>query len=182
MIALRILREPVAVLSIFAAGLAATALGPLLADTPDHARAVWSVWPVLVLGGIAVARMIRRGPGMEGTGWLGWWTAGFLAYLVHLRFGFGVIYAYDLQAVRTGQGLVTTVANFTLLALWGLSLLATILPREPPGEQALHVLASGLFAVTALASTVLFAAHPVSVAIGAGLALIWLHALWRRLV
>ncbi|MEL6234380.1 MAG: hypothetical protein AAFR46_08215 [Pseudomonadota bacterium] len=178
---LALLHERALILFIFAAGLFATALGPVLAANPDHARAVWSVWPVLVLGGVAVARLIRYGPGPIRTGWLGWWMAGFAFYLIHLWFGFAVIYGADPARVIAGQGLLTAVANTALLVVWGLSILAALLPHEPLGETALHILASLIFLATALPSTLVFADHPVSFAIGLALALLWAAALWRRL-
>lgn len=181
MSALALLHERALILFIFAAGLFATALGPVLAPNPDHARAVWSVWPVLILGGVAVARLIRYGPGPIRTGWLGWWMAGFAFYLIHLWFGFAVIYGADPTRVIAGQGLVTAVANTALLLLWGVSILAALLPREPPGEAAMHILASLIFVATALPSALLFADHPVSMAIGVALAALWVAALWHRL-
>ncbi|RMH51902.1 MAG: hypothetical protein D6686_03430 [Alphaproteobacteria bacterium] len=176
-----LVREPVQILAVLAAGALLTVFGALEAADAAHARATISAWPMLVLGGVAVARLIRLGTPVEGTGWLGWWAGGLAAYLWHLWFGFGAVYHFDMAAVRDGQGTLTAAANALLLILWALSLAAACLPSEPPAESALHVAASLLFAVTALVSTLGFAAHPASVLIGAGLVVLWLHALWRRL-
>jgi hypothetical protein len=176
----RLFREPVLILATLAGGFALSVFGALAAPDLAHARATISIWPVLVLGGVAVARLIRLGPGMEGTGWLGWWAAGLAAYLVHLWFAFGEVYGFDIGAVRAGQGDLTAAANFGLLALWALSVAAAALPSEPPAESLLHAGASALFAVTALSSTLAFASHPVSVVLGAALLGLWLLSAWRR--
>lgn len=168
------------ILLVAAIGLAATMLGPLLSAHPDHARAVWSIWPVLVMGGIAVDRLIRLDPILENSSWLGWWSAGLIFYVVHLYFGFGVVYRGDVTAVLEGQGWLTAGSNAALLLFWSLSVLAALLPREPPGEVWLHRIASLLFAATALPASVVFADHPGSRLAGLALVAFWLLALWRR--
>lgn len=173
-------REPVLVLATFALGFGVTVFAALAEPDPGLARATFSVWPALLLGGVAGARMIRRGPGLEGTGWLPWWAAGLLAYVLHLVFGFWGSYGGSLPAALAGQGLPTVALNFGLLALWSASVAAAVVPREPLWEQAMHGAASLAFAVAALGSTLAFGDHPVSRGLGALVLALWLHALWRR--
>lgn len=177
-----LLRERTVVLFVGAIGLALTMFGPLLTPNPDHARAVWSIWPVLVLGGVAVARLIRFDPVLTNAHWLGWWATGFVFYLIHLYFGFVVVYGGSIAAVLDGQGRLTAASNAALLLFWGGSILAALLPREPRGEVMLHRVASLLFAATALPSSLVFASHPMSRLTGVALLALWLNALWRRLM
>ncbi|HKK30512.1 MAG TPA: hypothetical protein VKA18_08995, partial [Alphaproteobacteria bacterium] len=101
-----LLDSRVAAVSMFAAGLAITVFLSLSAENPDFARARYSVWPVIALGGWAVALMIRHGftLALGATHWRWWWSAGLAAYAVHLYWGFGAIYAWDLGLVVEGQG------------------------------------------------------------------------------
>ncbi|RMF34950.1 MAG: hypothetical protein D6754_14110 [Alphaproteobacteria bacterium] len=176
-----VFREPVLMLATLSAGLVVTVFGGLAAEDATHARAVYSIWPVLLLGGIAVARFIRLGPSMEGTGWLGWWSLGLIAYLIHLLFAFGGVYDFDPRAVIAGQGLFTAAVNVLLLVLWLLSVIAAFIPSEPPWERGLNIVTAALFIATALTSSLVFGHHPVSNALGVLLVVIWLVALWRRL-
>ncbi|HEU0221013.1 MAG TPA: hypothetical protein VFR34_02235 [Paracoccaceae bacterium] len=175
-------REPALILLVFAAGFAWTVFGALLAPSLDQARAVYSIWPALLLGGIAAERFLRMGPWLEGTGWLGWWAAGLLAYVIHLGFGYGVVFGFSFGAALESQGTLTVTLNFALLAAWALSVAAACVPKEPRWERALHALATLLLIVTALGSTLRLGVNPVSNALGAGLLVLWLHALWRRYV
>lgn len=176
-----LLREPPLLLLAFSAGLALTVLLPPAQPDPVHARAIASIWPVMLIGGIAAARFLRVGPGLEGTGWLGWWVAGLLAYLVHLAFAWVAVFGWSVGAAAAAQGLPTTIANFALLLLWAASAIAASIPKEPRWEQALHAIATLLFIVTTLVSALVFAGHPVTRLLGLGLLALWLHALWRRM-
>lgn len=177
----RVIAPAALILLILAAGLAVTVFTSLQARDPAHARAIASIWPMLILGGAATAIYLARAPELERSGWLGWWAAGWLAYVVHLGFGFMGIYGGSLDAALAGQGALTVSVNLALLVLWTASVAAGFVPDEPWWERALHAGATLAFAVAALPSSLVFADHPVSRLIGAGLAAAWVGVIYRRL-
>lgn len=169
----------VAALAVFAIGLALTVFLSLSADDPAYARAKYSIWPVVALGGWAVALMLRHGftPALDATHWRVWWAGGLLAYALHLYWGFGVIYGASFRAVYAGQGALVASANFGLFALWLLSASAAF-ARLP--ALWLHLFAAALFVVATLAATILFG-RDISPVGGVIVLLLWLAALYLRL-
>jgi hypothetical protein len=168
--------RPVIILFIFAAGTAAAVFGAFASDNVDFGRARFTVWTCLILGAWATAIVIVRAPHLRDTSWMHWWIAGLIAYLIHLWFGFGVIFDWSLTAVFEGQGPIVASANFGLLALWILSAALALLRRGPIG---LHLATTGLFAATALLSTLSRWNEPAFFG-GLAIAALWLGALYYR--
>lgn len=168
----------VTVFLVFAAGVAIAVLGALLADNVQYARARYTVWPCIALGGWAVAILISQAPNVAGTNWRTWWIAGLVAYFVHLWFGFVVIYGASVVALYWGQGWLVATANLALLVLWIASALAAVFGHF---WMPLHVAATVLFVITTFASTVIFAVGWARYG-GIAIALVWLAAgYWRYL-
>ncbi|SMF51395.1 hypothetical protein SAMN06265365_11793 [Tistlia consotensis] len=172
-----LVRPPVAVLLLFAFGFALSIFAGLMASNAAYARAQYTIWPCLLLGGWATAILIRRAPALGRTGWRAWWIGGLVAYLVHLWFGFGVIYGWSFAAVYAGQGSLVASANFALALLW---LASALVPAEGRPWIVLHLATAALFIAASLGSTLLFARGP-SWAGGLALAVAWLAALYLRL-
>lgn len=170
-----LLDDRVAALLVFSVGLLASVLYGLTADNADFGRAKATIWPCAALGGWAVALMIRHRFGQAS--WRVWWAWGFVAYAVHLYWGFGLVYGGDPQAVYAGQGALVASANFALLCLWAASVIAAF-ARAP--ARWLHGLTALLFAVSILAASLLFG-RDVSPFGGAALAIVWFGAwYWRQ--
>lgn len=170
------LSQPVIIVFIFAVGTAASIFGAFASDNVDFARARYTIWPCLVLGAWATAIVIVRAPHLPDTSWAHWWVAGVIAYLVHLWFGFGVIFEWSLSAVFSGQGPIAASANFGLLALWLVSSAMAVLKRGP---MWLHIATTGLFIAAALLSTLPRLDSPALYG-GLLLAGLWLAALYCR--
>lgn len=80
-----------------------------------------TVWPVLILGGVAAALFIAKAPERHWTwGWAGWSITGYLAYLVHLYAGYSV-YFDGWSATLAHQGWLVLGANLFLLGIWTIS-------------------------------------------------------------
>jgi len=168
----------VAALLVFSVGFLAAILVGLTADNADYARAKATIWPCGALGGWAVALMLRHGLGeaSTATGWRVWWALGFVAYALHLYWGFGVVYGGDLDAVYAGQGSVVASANFALLFLWAASVIGAL--AGWPAKW-LHVVTALLFGISILAASILFG-RDLSPVGGVVLAAVWLGAIYLR--
>ncbi len=163
---------------VFSLGFAiAIGLG-LVADDADYARAKYTIWPVVALGGWAVALMLRYGPGeaLAETSWRMWWAWGLLAYVLHLYWGFGLVYGGDLDAVYAGQGNLVATVNFALLFLWAASVVWAY--AGWPGFW-LHALTALLFIVSTLMASLAFG-RDISPYGGAVILVVWLAALYMR--
>lgn len=80
-----------------------------------------TVWPVLILGGIAAALFIAKAPGRHWNwGWPAWSIAGYLAYLVHIYAGYWEHFG-SWSAMLGHQGWIVLGANLALLFLWSVS-------------------------------------------------------------
>lgn len=109
----------------------------------------WTVWPPLLLGGVAAAIFIAHVPDLdEDWGWAGWSAAGAGAYLIHVHAGLD--YFGGLGAMFEKQGLLVAGANIALAMLWTASAVAALMGRWPLW---LHGSAMGLLVVTTLVST-----------------------------
>lgn len=158
------------------AGVAASIAFGTISSNPDYGRAILTIWPCLALGVLSVAVALVRGIGETDRSWFPYWVAGFVAYLVHLFFGFGLIYGASISATFAGQGLVAAAGNFGLFALWGLSLGFEVMGR---GSKQLHFAALSLFAASTLGSTLL--ADRVATQIGGGAIIcLWFAAIYVR--
>ena len=163
---------------VFAVGFLIAIASGLAADNADYARAKYTVWPMMALGGWTVALMLRYGfcARLDETAWRTWWAWGFLAYVVHLYWGFGIVFGWSFAAVYAGQGSLVAGANFTLLVLWGASVLASF-ARWP--ARWLHILTALFFAVSAMVASIVFG-RDISPIGGAIILGIWLVALYLR--
>tara|TARA_R110002096_G_scaffold62710_3_gene154707 strand:- start:627 stop:1199 length:573 start_codon:yes stop_codon:yes gene_type:complete len=163
---------------VFSVGFLLAMAAGLAADDAEYARAKYTIWPVVALGGWAVALMLRYGLGdaLDETAWRVWWAWGLVAYVVHLYWGYGVIFAGDVEAVYTGQGTVVASANFALFFLWAASVIAAF-ARWPAAW--LHGLTALLFAVSTLVASILFG-RDISPVGGAIILVVWLAAIYLR--
>ena len=173
--------QPVIILFILAAGSAAAVFAAIAAENVDFARARYSIWACLTLGAWATAIVIVRAPNLRDTSWPQWWVAGLLAYLVHLWFGFGVIFEWNIAATFAGQTAIVAGANFGLLTLWILSAAMAVFKRGPVW---FHIATTGLFATTALFSTLPRLGSPAFygglLIVALWLAAIYYRVAWRR--
>ena len=178
--------------ALFALGVAAAVLGALVTDAPDYARARFTIWPSIGLGGLAVALALNRypapwahahRPGGYGTGgwqtraWRSLWGFGYLAYLVHLWFALGGVFEWRLDIAFTAQTYLVTGANLLLLALWSASVVAAWF-RLPAAW--LHLAAMALFVVATVAATIVFGRSLEMVAAGGLIVAGWIVALALR--
>jgi hypothetical protein len=173
-----LLDQRVAAFLVFSLGFAIAMFAGLLADDADYARAKYTIWPVVALGGWAVALMLRYGPGeaLAETSWRLWWAWGLLAYVLHLYWGFGLVYGGNLDAVYAGQGDIVATANFALLVLWAASVVWAY--ASWPGLW-LHALTALLFIVSTLMASLAFG-RDISPYGGAMILVVWLAALYLR--
>jgi hypothetical protein len=152
----------------FAASMATALLGPLASDDLVYNRTRFTIWATLLLAIPAVVRFILAiGRTPPGRAWRAWWTAALGGYLIHLWYGFGVMFAGDLAATFEAQGTVVAAGNFLLAALW-LASVAIAWSGRP--AVWLHSVATLLFCVSAVASTLVFG-RPPSPWFGAALAM-----------
>jgi hypothetical protein len=173
-----LLDQRVAALLVFTIGFAIAIFTGLLADDADYARAKCTIWPVIALGGWAVALMLRYGPGeaLAGTSWRLWWAWGLLAYVLHLYWGFGLVYGGDLDAVYAGQGSFVATANFALLVLWPASVIWAY--AGWPGFW-LHAVTALVFVASTLVASIVFV-RDISPYGGALILVVWIAAIYLR--
>jgi hypothetical protein len=152
----------------FAVSMAVALLGPLASDDLVYNRTRFTIWATLLLAIPAVARFILAIGRMPlGRAWRAWWTAALGGYLIHLWYGFGVMFAGDLAATFEAQGTVVAAGNFLLAALW---LASVALAWSGRRAVWLHSIATLLFCVSAVTSTLVFG-RPPSPWFGAALAM-----------
>lgn len=170
---------------ILGVGLVAAALmappifsaGEMTPSEVAAAQAEWTVWPVLLLGGVAVTILIAKVPNAADWGWGGWWIAGAAAYLAHVYAGLGPVFGGSLAAMIAAQGWLVGGANLALAALWTASALAAWAGRR---ASPLHIGATALFVISTVLSTW---ERPGAVFwLGAALACLWLVAAEMRLL
>jgi hypothetical protein len=110
--------------SPFALGIAIVVFAAIVADYGPYARAVDSVILSFVLASPALwlfARDIFRYPLTPL--WRLYWTLSFAAYLVHLYYGYGVLFAGDWKAVTASQGTTVAILNLAVTVLWAADVL-----------------------------------------------------------
>lgn len=163
--------------AIFAMGVAAAVFLALLSRTPDYARAAYSVWPSLVLGGLAVAFALNGFPAYRTTAWRALWAFGFVAYLIHLWFAMGGVFDWRIDVVFERQGALVAAANLALAVLWALSVAAAYMGLP---ASWLHIATMALFVVATVASTIVFARGTGSLVGGGLLVIAWVAALALR--
>lgn len=150
----RIIAPGVGIFAIFAIATAASVFAALLSPTPHYTRVAYTIWPCILMGGLAIAIALNQAPRYRTRPWRFAWGLGFLGYLFHLWLALDTVFDWDIVAVFESQGVIVAAANFLLLPLWGISAVAAYLGRNPPW---LHLAAMALFIATSVASTVLFA-------------------------
>jgi hypothetical protein len=148
----------------FAVVMVAALLGPLASADLVHDRTRFTIWATLLLAIPAVVTFVLTlGRAPPGRAWRAWWTAAFAAYLAHLWFGFGLMFAGDFAKTFDSQGTLVAGGNFALAVLWWASLAVAW-----SGGRALwlHLLTTLLLAASAITSTLVFG-RPHSTWIGA---------------
>ena len=138
--------------------IAAALFGPSMLSTasPDATeialiQSKWTVWPAILLGGVAAALFVARWPlDQEDWGWSGWWIMGALAFLAHVYASFWLYFGGSFSDMFAAQGWLVAGSNWLLTGLWTASAgVAWAGWRAAP----LHAAATGLFIVsTALAT------------------------------
>lgn len=151
----------------FAITMAVALLAPLASADLIHDRTRFTIWATLLLAIPAVVGLVLAiGRAPLGRAWRAWWTAALAGYLVHLWYGFGVMFAGDLAATFAAQGTLVAGSNFVLVVVW----LASVLVAWLGGAATwLHAAVTLLFCINALTSTLLFG-RPPSPLFGAALA------------
>lgn len=125
-----------------------------------EAAALYTIWPVLLLGGVAAAIFIAKGrSAREDWGWTNWQVAGAAAYCVHFYVAFWLAFDGDVSAVFAAQGALTASANFTLTVLWPLSALLALCGRA---IWPVHWGATLLFIAAAALSSLIYADSPAA--------------------
>jgi len=177
----RLVAMPSLALFGFALAMAAALLGPLASSDLVYNRTRFTIWATILLAIPAVASFILAiGRASLGPAWRAWWTAALGAYLVHLWYGFGVMFAGDFAATFAAQGTLVAGSNFLLAAVWLASVASAWSALSAPW---LHGLATLLFCVSAITSTLLFGRPPspwFGWALAAGIAAAAIGRLWRR--
>lgn len=160
-----VLRPPVvaagnpsaAALLAFAVLTAVAMLAPLAGAELEYGRARMTIWITLTLATPAIAMFVLRfRAGPLTPAWRSWWSIALAAFLLHLWYGFVVLFGGELHAVLTSQGTLVGSSNFVLAAVWTCSVAAAWLVPAPRWSWWLHALATLLFWVSAVVSTVLF--------------------------
>lgn len=114
-------------------------------------QAKWTVWPALILGGVAVGLFIARAPrDLDAWGWPGWQIAGAGAYIAHVYAGFWIYFGGSFRAMLEAQGALVAASNWTLTLLWSLSALAAW--RGRPAFW-LHAASTAAFVISAALAT-----------------------------
>jgi hypothetical protein len=165
----------------FAVAMAMALLGPLATSDLVYNRTRFTIWATVVLAIPAVVLFILAiGRAPPGATWRAWWTAAFGGYLVHLWYGFGVMFAGDLAATFDAQGTLVAGSNFVLALVW-LASVACAWSARPAAW--LHALATLLFLVSAITSTLVFGRPPspwFGWALAVGIAGAAIGRLWSR--
>ncbi|MEM7683899.1 MAG: hypothetical protein AAF293_03680 [Pseudomonadota bacterium] len=166
-------------LLIFSLAVAASVFLSLTSSTPNYARATYSIWPALILGGWAIWLWVWGHPEFKTPLWKFTWLLGFLGYAIHFYFAMQTVFAWNIASVFAAQGAVVTIANLLLLVVWFLSVVMAYLGLRFPY---LHRFAMLLFIAAAVASTLLFAQETLSYLAGVAIVASWLSALLLRRV
>ena len=98
----------------------------------DLHRTFFTAWAALLLvtPALCLFPFHRTSPKAAGY-WLAFWTAGFLAFLVHLYWAIFVIFDGDWSRIATSPRVSAPVIDIVFAAWWGLDvLLVWIVPRE----------------------------------------------------
>jgi hypothetical protein len=110
--------------SAFVCGVAVTILAPAAIGDVDFNRTRLTIWTTLLLACPAlVLFVLRAGRIPLGLSWRAWWTAAYLAFVLHLVWGYGIMFRGDAGAVLRVQGTLVGVSNFLLAIIWGVSVL-----------------------------------------------------------
>jgi hypothetical protein len=107
--------------SPFALGIAVLVFAAIVSDYEPYTRAIYAVMLSFALAAPALwlfARDIFRYPLTPL--WRLFWTLGFAAYLVHLYYGYLVLFGGDWDAVVASQGAAVAYLNLAVTILWGL--------------------------------------------------------------
>jgi len=142
--------------SPFALGIAIVVFAAIVADYGPYARTVDSVILSFVLAAPALwlfARDIWRYPLTRL--WRLYWTLSFAAYLVHLYYGFGVLFGGDWNAVTASQGTTVAILNLVVTVLWGADVLVAWIGLSGIWVLVLRIAAHlGVFAAGFVASVI----------------------------
>jgi hypothetical protein len=157
----------------------------LLSIAEDHvtyARAVWTALLAMLLAAPA-AIAYPLGAARDNATWRGFWTAGLVAYAMHLWWSVGRIYDWHVGAVVAHQGWVA-FTNAIVTVLWGADVLLAWVPLGR-ARLALAIRFSAWLGVTAsfVIASALFGAHfqPLGILLGLAILISIAVGLWRRL-
>jgi hypothetical protein len=117
----------------FALLMAASVLVAVLQPAVAYARARYLIWAALVLSTPALAEYAlsySRKP--LSNYWRLFWSFGCVAYLVHLHYGFWVLFHGDFAAELVSQGTVVAISNWAATGLWSLDALLSWITRQRP--------------------------------------------------
>jgi hypothetical protein len=159
-------------------GVAAVTLLSISADDVSYARTQGTARLAMVLAAPAIVLAVLGAAG--GPWWRSFWTAGFLAYLLHFWWSIIRTFHGDLGAVVERQDWVA-YSNFAATAIWGLDVLLAWLPVRTgrPGAW-LRVLAWLLVTASFIVASAVFRSGFVA-AMGYGLAALVAAAVIVRL-
>jgi hypothetical protein len=174
-----LISSPIAALVVFSSGVAIVVFASLIAQDVDYQRARYSIWICVALGGWAIALLIHHGvhASVRSTPWRIWWSLGLAGYLVHLYWGYGIVYGGSAEAVFAGQGTLVASTNFALALLWAASVVALWL--HLPAVW-ITVITAVLLCVNIIVSSLVFG-RDLSPLGGAIAVTVWAVALYGRL-
>ena len=171
--------SPLPPVILCALGVGAALYGPVMMSTESltpsataASQAKWTIWPVLLLGGVAAALFIARAPlDEEEWGWSSWQIAGAIAYGGHIYAAFWIYFGGSFAAMYAAQGWLVAGSNWLLAILWTASALAAWTNRR---AFWLHGATTLLFVISTVLSTY---DRPGMVKwLGLGFAAIWIAA------
>jgi hypothetical protein len=117
----------------FALMLAASILVAVLQPAVAYARTRFLIWTAVVLATPALAEYVLSfGRRPLSNYWRLFWSLGCITYLVHLYYGYAILFRGDIDAVFASQGTVVAVSNFAGTGLWSLDALLSWITRQRP--------------------------------------------------
>ena len=110
-------------------GVAAITLLSLSADDVSYARTQWTALLAMVLAAPAIVLYLLD-PALHWAWWRAFWTAGWLAFLMHAWWAIFRTYGGDFPAIFDRQGWVA-YSNFLVVVLWTIDVAGAWLTAEP---------------------------------------------------
>ena len=120
-------------LALFALGAGTLAITLLAIAAPDVTffRTIWTSWLSMAITAVAIiAFALGKVDGPRWPWWRAFWTAGYLAYVLHFRWAVFQTYNGDLSAVIERQEWLVGYSNFLITAFWGADVILAWLPQK----------------------------------------------------